>query len=100
MISARFLAYQILLHMDQKASHPDRLIRAMLERHSQMEERDRALTTELVYGVLRRQGRLFLGSFLGEKEAAALPGGPWDSPTGNRNTRHLAQSVACLVYSE
>lgn len=58
MISARFLAYQILLHMDQKASHPDRLIRAMLERHSQMEERDRALTTELVYGVLRRQGRL------------------------------------------
>ena len=58
MISSRFLAYQILLHIDQKVSHPDRLIRAMLERHSQMEDRDRALTTELVYGVLRRQGRL------------------------------------------
>ena len=58
MISARFLAYQILLHIDQKASHPDRLIRVMLQRHSRMDERDRALTTELVYGVLRWQGRL------------------------------------------
>lgn len=58
MISARFLSYQILLHVDQKASHPDRLVRAMLERHSQLDERDRALTTELVYGVLRWQGRL------------------------------------------
>lgn len=58
MISARLLAYQILLHIDQKVSQPDRLIRAMLERHSRMEDRDRALTTELVYGVLRWQGRL------------------------------------------
>lgn len=58
MISARLLAYQILLHMDQKVSHPDRLIRAMLQRHSRMDDRDRALTTELVYGVLRWQGRL------------------------------------------
>lgn len=58
MISARSLAYQVLLHLDQKVSQPDRLIRAMLERHSRMEDRDRALTTELVYGVLRWQGRL------------------------------------------
>lgn len=58
MINARMLAYQILLHLDQKASHPDRLIRATLERHSRMEDRDRALLTELVYGVLRWQGRL------------------------------------------
>lgn len=58
MISSRLLAYQVLLHIDQQVSHPDRLIRVMLERHSRMDERDRALTTELVYGVLRWQGRL------------------------------------------
>lgn len=58
MINARTLAYQILLHMEQKASHPDRLIRSMLARHSRLEDRDRALLTELVYGVLRWQLRL------------------------------------------
>ncbi|GKT08211.1 16S rRNA (cytosine(967)-C(5))-methyltransferase RsmB [Desulforhabdus sp. TSK] len=58
MINARSLAYQILLHLNRKAAHPDRLIRAMLERHSRLEERDRALLTEMVYGVLRWQGRL------------------------------------------
>lgn len=58
MINARALAFQILLHMDQKASHPDRLIRSMLARHSRLDERDRALLTELVYGVLRWQARL------------------------------------------
>ena len=58
MINARTLAYQILLHLDRKASHPDRLIRAVLDRHSRLEDRDRALLTELVYGVLRWQGRL------------------------------------------
>ena len=55
---SRILAYQILLHLEQKASHPDRLIRTTLERHSQLDERDRALLTELVYGVTRWQGRL------------------------------------------
>jgi 16S rRNA (cytosine967-C5)-methyltransferase len=58
MINARTLAYQVLLHLAQKASHPDRLIHSMLDRHSLMEERDRALMTELVYGVKRWQGRL------------------------------------------
>lgn len=58
MISSRSLAYQVLLHLNRKVSHPDRLIRAMLERHSRLDERDRALLTELVYGVLRWQGRL------------------------------------------
>jgi 16S rRNA (cytosine967-C5)-methyltransferase len=57
-ITARTLAYQLLLHLEQKLAHPDRLIRAMLERHPGLEERDRALFTELVYGVLRWQGRL------------------------------------------
>ncbi len=58
MITSRTLAYQILLHIEQKASHPDRLIRTALERHSRLDERDRALLTELVYGVVRWQGRL------------------------------------------
>jgi 16S rRNA (cytosine967-C5)-methyltransferase len=58
MVNSRILAYQILLHLEQKASHPDRLIRTALERHSGMDERDRALLTELVYGVVRWQGRL------------------------------------------
>jgi len=58
MVSSRTLAYQILLHIEQKASQPDRLIRTTLERHSRLDERDRALLTELVYGVVRWQGRL------------------------------------------
>jgi 16S rRNA (cytosine967-C5)-methyltransferase len=58
MVTSRTLAYQILLHIEQKASHSDRLIRTALERHSQLGERDRALLTELVYGVVRWQGRL------------------------------------------
>ena len=58
MVTSRILAYQILLHLEQKASHPDRLIRTALERHSGLDERDRALLTELAYGVVRWQGRL------------------------------------------
>jgi len=58
MVSPRNLAHQILLHLEQRASHPDRLIRTALERHSAMDERDRALLTEMVYGVVRWRGRL------------------------------------------
>ncbi len=58
MITPRMLAYQILLHMENNPSPPDRLVRSMLDRHSRMEARDRALLTELVYGTLRWQGRL------------------------------------------
>ncbi|MDR3569506.1 MAG: 16S rRNA (cytosine(967)-C(5))-methyltransferase RsmB [Syntrophobacteraceae bacterium] len=58
MVTSRILAYHILLHLEQKAPHPDRLIRTTLERHSRLDERDRALLTELVYGVLRWRGRL------------------------------------------
>ncbi len=58
MVTSRILAYQILLHLEQKAPHPDRLIRSTLERHSRIDQRDRALLTELVYGVLRWRARL------------------------------------------
>jgi 16S rRNA (cytosine967-C5)-methyltransferase len=57
-INARTLAYQLLLHVDRNLSHPDRLIRTTLERHPHWDDRERALFTELVYGVLRWQGRL------------------------------------------
>ena len=58
MVTSRTLAYQVLLHLEHKASYPDRLIRAALERHSRLDERDRALLTELVYGTVRWRGRL------------------------------------------
>jgi 16S rRNA (cytosine967-C5)-methyltransferase len=58
MISIRMLAYQILLHVEQNVSHPDRLLRTELERRPDLDARDRALLTELVYGVLRWRGRL------------------------------------------
>lgn len=58
MINARSLAYRILLHLDRKASHPDRLIRGVMERYGALVDRERALLTELVYGVVRWQGRL------------------------------------------
>ena len=57
-VSARLLAFQILLNLEQKGSYPDRLIRGALDRHSRLDERDRALLTELVYGVVRWRGRL------------------------------------------
>ena len=58
MINARLLAYQILLNLEKQASYPDRLIRAALQRHAGLKEEDRALLTELVYGVLRWRGLL------------------------------------------
>jgi 16S rRNA (cytosine967-C5)-methyltransferase len=53
MINARRLAFQILLNLEKQASFPDRLISMVLQRHTGLKEEDRALLTELVYGVLR-----------------------------------------------
>jgi 16S rRNA (cytosine967-C5)-methyltransferase len=58
MINARRLAYQILLNLEKQSSYPDRLIRGTLQRHSSLKEEDRALLTELVYGVVRWRGLL------------------------------------------
>lgn len=58
MITARQLGYSILLQIERQISHPDRLLARVLQRHSRLPERDRALLTELVYGTLRWQ--LFL----------------------------------------
>lgn len=58
MTNARRLAYQVLLNLEKQASHPDRLLRAALQRHPELKDEDRALSTELVYGVLRWRGTL------------------------------------------
>lgn len=58
MTNARRLAYQVLLNLEKQASYPDRLMRAALQRHPQLKPEERALFTELVYGVLRWQGTL------------------------------------------
>lgn len=58
MINARRLAYQVLLNLEKQTSYPDRLLRASLQRHSSFKDEDRALLTELVYGVLRWRGAL------------------------------------------
>lgn len=58
MINARTLAYHALLHLERQAARPDVLLRSLLHRHPFLDQRDRALLTELVYGVLRWRGRL------------------------------------------
>jgi 16S rRNA (cytosine967-C5)-methyltransferase len=58
MINARRLAYQILLNLEKQSAYPDRLIRGALQRQPGLKEEDRALLTELVYGVIRWQGLL------------------------------------------
>ena len=58
MINARRLAYQILLNLERQTSFPDRLINTALQRYPSLQEEDRALLTELVYGELRWRGLL------------------------------------------
>ncbi len=58
MTNARRLAYQVLLNLEKQAHYPDRLMRATLQRYPQPKPEERALFTELVYGVLRWQGTL------------------------------------------
>ncbi len=58
MDDVRALAYRLLLQMDRRPAHPDRLLRVALGRNPSMDPRDRALLTELVYGVLRWRQRL------------------------------------------
>lgn len=57
-MTARLAAYQALLHTERRNIHPDRLLRAILSGYRHLSPSDRALATELVYGVLRWQGRL------------------------------------------
>lgn len=53
----RNLALDVLCRVEQGA-YADLTLDAVLRRHNAMDPRDRGLLTELVYGVLRRRGRL------------------------------------------
>jgi 16S rRNA (cytosine967-C5)-methyltransferase len=53
----RTLAFEILTRVAEGA-YADLALDAALEQQPHLDPRDRALTTELVYGVLRQQGRL------------------------------------------
>ncbi len=56
-IDPRRLAFDILERV-LGGGYADRTLDAALQRYPQLDPRDRGLTTELVYGVLRQQGRL------------------------------------------
>ncbi len=58
MDDVRSLAYRLLLQMERRPAHPDRLLRVALGQKPHIDPRDRALLTELVYGVLRWRQRL------------------------------------------
>jgi len=56
--SARQLAVRTLREIEQRQGFSNRLLSEQLERHLDLDPRDRALATNLVYGVLRQQTRL------------------------------------------
>ena len=55
---AREIAYQVLTSIEEKDAFMDRALDAALGHYPQMDERERALATELAYGVTRQQGVL------------------------------------------
>lgn len=56
--SARLLALRTLREIEQREGFSNRLLSEQLERWPELDPRDRAFATQLVYGVLRQQGRL------------------------------------------
>lgn len=58
MKNPRAIAMHVLMQVARRASFPDVLLDTYLKRHPDLDPRDRALATELVYGVLRWQSRL------------------------------------------
>jgi 16S rRNA (cytosine967-C5)-methyltransferase len=65
MTNARSLALQILLSWHRTGTYPDQLLRDLLEKHPQIKSVDRSLIYQLVFGVLRWQGKIdwVLGQF-------------------------------------
>jgi 16S rRNA (cytosine967-C5)-methyltransferase len=57
-MNARAIAMHTLMQVARRGSFPDVLLDIYFKEHPKMDSRDRALVTELVYGVLRWQGRL------------------------------------------
>ncbi len=58
MMSPRAVAFQALLLIEQRNIHPDALLRTTFQRYYKLSRENKALVTELVYGVLRWRGRL------------------------------------------
>ena len=56
-IDARSAAYEILRRVEL-GGYADRLLDSYLQRHPAMDDREKGLLTELVYGILRLRGRL------------------------------------------
>jgi len=57
-MNARAIAMHTLMQVARRGSFPDVLLDIYFKEHPKLDSRDRALVTELVYGVLRWQGRL------------------------------------------
>jgi 16S rRNA (cytosine967-C5)-methyltransferase len=57
-VSARALAVRILERVERDGAYAAAALDAELDRHPQLDPRDRALVSELVYGVLRTRGAL------------------------------------------
>jgi 16S rRNA (cytosine967-C5)-methyltransferase len=57
-MNARAIAMHVLMQVARRGSFPDVLLDIYFKEHPKLDSRDRALVTELVYGVLRWQGRL------------------------------------------
>ncbi|MEW6442305.1 MAG: 16S rRNA (cytosine(967)-C(5))-methyltransferase RsmB [bacterium] len=57
-LDPRQAAYEVLRSVEEKGAWADRALDGVLRRHQGLDERDRALATEVVYGVLRRRGTL------------------------------------------
>ncbi|PRP95213.1 transcription antitermination factor NusB [Enhygromyxa salina] len=56
--SPRRVAVRILRDIEQRQGFSNRILSEQLERHPELDRRDRGLITLLVYGVLRHRGRL------------------------------------------
>jgi 16S rRNA (cytosine967-C5)-methyltransferase len=54
----RALAYAVLFQVDEKGAYADRVLDGRLRSQPDLDSRDRALATELVYGTLRRRGTI------------------------------------------
>ena len=57
-MNAMAIAMHTLMQVTRRGSFPDVLLDIYFKEHPELDSRDRALVTELVYGVLRWQGRL------------------------------------------
>jgi 16S rRNA (cytosine967-C5)-methyltransferase len=56
--SARAIAVRVLERVERDAAYASAALDAELDRHPQLDSRDRGLASELVYGVLRNRGAL------------------------------------------